>query len=192
VIAGLVLAAGEGSRFGEGSKLLADLRGKPVLEYAVAAQIGVAALERVVVVLGAAADELLAAVSFGRADPVVCAEWARGQAASLRSGVAALAEADRVVVTLGDQPLMRAALVARFAREEPPARAVYSGRPGHPVVLGRDQLRATARLHGDRGARELLRGCREIDCSDYPDAGRDVDTRRDLQAIRDEARAVRA
>jgi molybdenum cofactor cytidylyltransferase len=190
VIAGLVLAAGEGSRFGEASKLVADLHGRPVLECAVAAQIAVAALERVVVVLGAAADELLAAVSFGRAETVLCDEWAQGQAASLRCGVAALAEADRVVVTLGDQPLMRAELVARFAREEPPARAVYSGRPGHPAVLGREQLRAAPRLRGDRGARDLLRGSREIDCSDYPHAGRDVDTRRDLQAIRDRVKAV--
>ena len=187
MIAGLVLAAGEGRRFGGGSKLLADLDGRPVLERAVAAQTGTMAVERVVVVVGAAADEVMSSIRFGRAEPVVCPEWAEGQAASLRCGVAALAGAGRVVVTLGDQPLMLPELVARFAHEEPPARALYAGRPGHPAVLGPDQLKAVARLHGDRGARDLLHGCRAIDCSAYGDAGRDVDTPRDLAAIRDEA-----
>jgi CTP:molybdopterin cytidylyltransferase MocA len=191
VIAGLVLAAGEGRRFGEKSKLLADVCGRPVLERAVSAQIGVDSLERVVVVLGARANELLSAVRFGRAEPVVCAEWADGQAASLRCGVAALAAAERVVVTLGDQPLMLPELVALFAHEEPPARAVYSGMPGHPVVLGRDQLQAVAGLRGHRGARDLLHGCREIDCSAHGNASRDVDTARDLQAVRDEVGAAR-
>ena len=190
MIAGLVLAAGEGRRFGAGSKLLADVGGRPVLERAVAAQCAATEIDRVVVVLGAGADEVLSSVRFGRAETVVCADWAEGQAASLRCGVAALRHAERVVVTLGDQPLMKEELVARVALETPPARAVYAGRPGHPAVLGPEQLAAVPALRGDRGARDLLRGCREIDCSAYGDAARDVDTPRDLEAIRDEARAV--
>jgi len=188
--AGLVLAAGEGRRFGSASKLLAELDGRPLLEWAVAAQCASPALERVVVVLGADAEEVRAGVDLGRAEAVVCQEWAEGQAASLRRGVAALSGAERVVVTLGDQPLMPAELVTRFAGEDPPARALYTGRPGHPVVLGAEQLLAVGDLRGHRGARDLLRGCRTIDCSAYGDASRDVDTPEDLEAIRDEARAV--
>ena len=59
-------------RFGIEPKLLADLNGRPLLEYALRAQCAVAELERVVVVLGSRADEVLAAVDFGRAEPVVC------------------------------------------------------------------------------------------------------------------------
>ena len=51
--AGLILAAGEGVRFGSEPKLLAELEGRPVLEHAIQAQCAVPELERVVVVLGA-------------------------------------------------------------------------------------------------------------------------------------------
>ncbi len=103
-------------------------------------------LERVVIVLGAYADRLLERVEFLRAEPVVCGQWREGQAASLRCGVEALDGADKIVVTLGDQPLMTPELIARFAREQPGTRAVYGGAPGHPVVLGREHVRAVLAL----------------------------------------------
>jgi CTP:molybdopterin cytidylyltransferase MocA len=192
LICGLILAAGAGTRFGERSKLLADLEGRPLLEHAVAAQCAVPALERVVVALGAQADSVLARVDFMRAEPVVCSRWAEGQAMSLRCGIEALAagsEVERVIVTLGDQPRVSPELIARFLAEPPGTRAVYGGVPGHPVVLGPVQLRAISGLRGDRGARDLLRGGYTIECGDSS-AVRDVDTPEDLEAIRHEARAV--
>ena len=192
MICGLVLAAGAGTRFGERSKLLAELDGRPLLEHAVAAQCAVAQLERVAVVLGASAPEILERVDFMRAEPVVCERWEEGQALSLRRGVEFLSDApdlERVIVTLGDQPRMTPELIARFVGEPPGARAVFGGRPGHPVVLGPVQLRAIGGLRGDRGARELLRGGLEIECGSSSPS-RDVDTPEDLEAIRHEARAV--
>ncbi len=187
---GLVLAAGAGVRFGgDRSKLLALVDGRPVLEWAVRAQCSVASLERVVVVVGSRADEALAAVDFGRAEPVVCPDWDRGQSASLRYGLQALAGASKVVVTLGDQPLVTPAVVELLAAADGGTRAVYDGRPGHPVVLGPDEILALTSLSGDRGARDLLRGGPTIEVGDLC-SGRDVDTPDDLEAIRDEARTV--
>jgi CTP:molybdopterin cytidylyltransferase MocA len=187
-LGGLILAAGEGRRFGGQGKLLAELDGRPVLEHAVRAQCAVAELERVVVVLGARAERLLERVEFDRAETVVCAAWADGQAASLRCGVAALGEVERVIVTLGDQPRITPAVIRRFVGAPDGARATYRARPGHPVVLGPRQLAAIGRLHGDEGARMLLDGplieCGEL-CS-----GADIDTREDLEAVQREARAV--
>jgi CTP:molybdopterin cytidylyltransferase MocA len=189
VICGLVLAAGGGSRFGPEPKLLADLDGRPLLEHAIAAQCAVPELELVVVVLGAHADLIRERVDFMRAQPVVCADWRDGQSASLRRGIEAIAwGAEKIVVTLGDQPLMKPDLIARFAAEPGGTRAVYDGRPGHPVVLGREQMSAIRGLAGDRGARDVLRGGRTIECG--TDLARDVDTPDDLEAIRHEARAV--
>jgi len=189
MIAGLILAAGAGTRFGDEQKLLADLRGRPLLEHAIRAQCAVPEIQRVVVVLGANAAGLLAAVDFDHAEPHICPEWDEGQSASLRSGIEELAGAEKVVVTLGDAPLVTAAVISRVLAAEPPARAVYDGQPGHPVVLGPQELRLIKALTGDHGARELLSGAREVECSDLC-SGRDVDTREDLEAIRDEARAV--
>jgi CTP:molybdopterin cytidylyltransferase MocA len=190
MIAGLVLAAGAGVRFGgDESKLLALVDGRPVLEWSVRAACAVSALERVVVVVGSRSDELVANVDFGRAEPVVCRDWADGQSASLRCGLRALAGASKVVVTLGDEPLISPAVVERLAAADGGTRAVYDGRPGHPVVLGPDEILALTSLSGDRGARDLLRGGPTIEVG-HLCSGRDVDTPDDLEAIRDEARTV--
>jgi CTP:molybdopterin cytidylyltransferase MocA len=189
MIAGLILAAGDGSRFGPDSKLLATLEGRPLLEWAVEAQSRVPELERRVVVLGSDANEVVKRVDLLDAEPVVCEEWHTGQSTSLRCGVAALAGADKVIVTLGDAPLITPEVIARFVDEEAPARATYDGHPGHPVALGPRELSAIAGLSGDRGARDLLAGARMIECG-HLCSGSDVDTPRDLEAIRREARAV--
>ena len=193
MVAGLILAAGDGSRFGSEPKLLADLQGRPVLEHAIRAQCAVRELQRVVVVLGAQADLVLKQVELGRAEPVICHEWAQGQATSLRCGMeylVAQAGAERVVVTLGDEPLIGSSTIARFVSEPAGARATWRGRPGHPVVLGREQLTAIRSLVGDQGARGLLVDAREIECADMGGTGLDIDTREDLESVRREATAI--
>jgi CTP:molybdopterin cytidylyltransferase MocA len=158
VTAGLVLAAGAGTRFG-GTKQLAPLRGRPLLSYAVETMLAVPALDRVLVVLGHAAEEILAAVDFRAAEVVVCEAWERGQSASLRCGLAALGHADAVVVTLGDQPFITPQVVAGALDQlagHDAVRAVYGGTPGHPVVLGPRVLAAAGDLAGDQGFRDLL------------------------------------
>jgi CTP:molybdopterin cytidylyltransferase MocA len=199
MIAGLILAAGAGTRFGDQPKLLAELDGRPLLEHAIRAQSAVRALDRIVVVLGAFAEEvrlgggLLGArpglgVEFLDAEPVLCADWREGQAASLRCGAEALAGARKVLVTLGDEPLLTPPVIAHFLDEPPGTRASYDGRPGHPVVLGPTELDQIATLTGDRGARGLIRDWRLVECG-HLCPSRDVDTVSDLEAIRDEARA---
>ncbi|HEY1523946.1 MAG TPA: nucleotidyltransferase family protein [Solirubrobacteraceae bacterium] len=193
MVAGLILAAGEGTRFGPELKLTADLGGRPVLEHAIRAQAAVAALERVVVVVGARAERVLERIELGRAEPLVCPDWAQGQAASLRCGVEFLigqAGAERVVVTLGDEPLIGSKVVGRFAGEPAGTRAVWNGRPGHPVVLGREHLDGIRELRGDQGARGLLGDAREIECAEMGGAGLDIDTREDLESVRREARPI--
>lgn len=194
--AGLVLAAGAGTRFGDTPKQLAPLGERPLLQWAVDAQTAVDSelLDPIVVVLGSRAPEIQAAIDFGRARPVVCADWEAGQSASLRCGLRALGDVDSVVVTLGDAPLVSDELIARFALEADggrPLRAVYDGRPGHPVALGSAQITALRAATGDRdeGARELLREARAIEAG-HLCCGRDVDTPEDLEEVRDEARAV--
>jgi CTP:molybdopterin cytidylyltransferase MocA len=155
-VAGLVLAAGAGTRFGAETKQLAQLRGKPLLQHAVDMM---SAVLPCVVVLGYEAEAIRARVELGGVDVVVCDEWERGQAFSLRSGVAALPDADAVVITLGDQPFITPQVIEGALAALPgfdAVRAVYDGAPGHPVVLSRRVLDAVGELEGDAGARELL------------------------------------
>jgi CTP:molybdopterin cytidylyltransferase MocA len=191
-VAGLVLAAGGGARFGASPKQLAEFHGRPLLEWAVRAQCDVAELSPVMVVLGSSAPAILLRVDWGRASTVVCDEWQSGQARSLRCGVAALAarsDVSKIVVTLGDAPLVTAQVIRMFVGQPPRARAVYGGRPGHPMVLGPEEIAALAGLDGDQGARGLLRGGPEVEVG-HLCSGRDVDTPEDLEEVRDEARAV--
>jgi CTP:molybdopterin cytidylyltransferase MocA len=191
VIGGIVLAAGSGSRFG-GPKQLADLRGKPLIEHALAAMRAVPAVDPVVVVLGAEADRIRAQADLGGAEIVIAHDWDEGIAASLRVGVAAHRDADAVLVLLADQPLITseviAAIASRAAGPEPAARAVFEGAPGHPVLIKRELFTAVAELHGDTGARDLLDRCgaARVECGRLcrPD---DVDTPEDLASLRSSA-----
>jgi molybdenum cofactor cytidylyltransferase len=182
VIGGLILAAGEGRRFG-GPKQIAELDGLPLLEHAVMAMEAVPAIERIVVVLGAHAEEVRRRVDFGSAEPVLCEDWADGLSASLRTGIDALPHADPIIVTLGDQPFITPQVIARFLDERGTCRAGYDGEPGHPVRITAATARRARALTGDAGARELLRGCRLVECGHLcrPD---DIDTREHLEALR--------
>ena len=84
---GLVLAAGEGGRFG-GPKQLARVDGRPLIEHALAALAG---LDRVVVVLGARADEIRAGADLSarrgrRLRGLGRRAWARRCARARRAG----------------------------------------------------------------------------------------------------------
>jgi molybdenum cofactor cytidylyltransferase len=169
----VVLAAGEGRRFG-GAKQLAPLHGRPLLEHALDAA---RALPRVVVVLGARADEVRAGADLAGCEVVVCHGWAEGLGASLRTGLQAAGDAERVVVLLGDQPgVTREAVLALAAAPGPVARAVYPDGPGHPVMLERDAL-ATLDPRGDAGARALLQDAHPVA---VPGRAHDVDVPTDL------------
>jgi CTP:molybdopterin cytidylyltransferase MocA len=188
LIGGLILAGGEGSRFG-GAKLVAELDGRTLLDHAVEAILGVPAIERIVVILGARAEEVAASAELGEVEVVVARDWEEGISASLRAGVEALAEAEAIVITLGDQPFITpqaiAAIVDQIEAPLPAARATYAGRPGHPVLVKRELYDAVRALRGDAGARDLLidAGVQEIECGHLcrPD---DIDTRGDLDFAR--------
>ncbi len=187
-VAGVVLAAGEGRRFGS-PKQLATLDGRPLLEHALAT-VAAAGLDRVVVVLGSHADQVLARVDLHGAEPLRCERWSEGQAASLACGLKHLADRrpDAVVVALGDQPGLSPAAIGRVlgARGQALAvRATYDGAPGHPVLVEAvlfPELRAAT---GETGAREVLRaaGVRAVACDDLG-GGADVDTPTQLTALR--------
>ena len=168
MIGGLILAAGKSSRFGR-PKQLADLDGRPLLEHSIRAMTA-SPVGRMVVVLGAGAEAVIARVDLHGAEPIVCERWEEGQSASLACGLAELTECEAVVVTLGDLPhlstnAIRRVIAARGEGAEA-VRATYAGAPGHPVLLERELVERLRDVTGDHGARNLLLSVspREVAC----------------------------
>lgn len=169
-VAGLVLAAGEGARFG-GPKALATIEGERLVDRAVRT-VSDAGCAPVVVVQGAA--------DLGDVDgatTVTAAGWREGMGASLRTGLATLPEdADACVVMLVDTPWLTSAAVRKVVAgwRGGAATATYAGRRGHPVVLGRRVWPDVAALAtGDEGARAWMRthgsDVVEVDCTGVAD-----------------------
>lgn len=147
---GLVLAAGEGRRFG-GSKLTQPLGDATVLGCALAALAPFCA--RIVVVLGAHAA--VAAAARAALPAVILAEnpdWEKGMFSSVLAGLAALPPGGALFILPGDIPLVapatcRALLDHAAAHPERICIPVHDGHRGHPVLLppaAVERLRAAA------------------------------------------------
>jgi CTP:molybdopterin cytidylyltransferase MocA len=184
-IAGLLLAAGAGRRFG-GPKALVLHRGSLFVESA-AETLRLAGCDPVVVVLGAASDEVRARASLGAALVLDNPDWPTGMGSSLRVGLTAVAAtaATAVVVLPVDTPGVTADAVRRLAALAEPdalARAAFHGEPGHPVLIGRAHWAGVLETSaGDAGARDYLRAhdVLAVPCEDVAD-GADVDRVQDL------------
>ncbi|MFH9136857.1 NTP transferase domain-containing protein [Streptomyces sp. NPDC017524] len=191
-VAGVLLAAGGGRRLGGRPKALLEHRGRPLIEHAVRAlrDGGCGPLH---VVLGAAADEVLARADLAGCAVTVNPDWEEGMGSSLRLGLAALGatDADAALVLLVDQPGIGAEAVARVRlacrSRASLAAASYGGERGHPALFGADRWAdIAAGAVGDRGARAYLREHRDaitlVECSDVAEAY-DIDTSQDLKHL---------
>lgn len=184
-VAGVVLAGGAGRRFGM-PKALVEHQGVLFVERA-ARVLADGGCSPVVVVLGAAADEVRARADLTGMTVVVNPGWDTGMGSSLRVGIDALTstDVDAAVVLPVDMPGIGAEAVRRVAEMAGTGALVaasHDGRRSHPVLLGREHWAgARAAATGDAGARGYLRD-REVvlvPCDDIS-AGFDVDRPEDL------------
>ncbi len=191
-VAGVLLAAGQGSRFGR-PKALVELDGQTLAERGVTL-LRAGGTDPVLIVTGAAQVELRPE---HQARTVYNGEWRTGMGSSLRAALRALTEPEAapeigaVVVALADQPLVGAEavgrLIAAYRAGAEVAVAAYDGKPRNPVLLAREHWpEVIATATGDQGARAFLRARPElvtlVECGDTgrPD---DIDTPADLEHI---------
>jgi CTP:molybdopterin cytidylyltransferase MocA len=186
-VAGVLLAAGEGSRFGR-PKALVEWDGETLAERGVGMLLAGGA-DPVLVVTGAARIDLPPDL---RVLVAHNEEWRTGMGSSLRAALRALPpDADAAVVALADQPLVGPQAVARLIAAGQAgagvAVAAYEGQPRNPVLLAREHWREVIALAtGDQGARAFLRARPDlvtlVECGDIsrPD---DIDTPADLDRI---------
>ena len=185
-VAGILLAAGQGSRLGR-PKALIEIDGQALVTRGIGLLRNGGA-DPVIVVTGAARLDLPDVIAVHNPD------WRTGMGSSLRAGLAALPDsAQAVVVALVDQPLITPEavrrLIAAFQAGAVVAVASYRGRPRNPVLVARAHWAAVATAAvGDTGARPFLRGNPElVTAVECGDAGRpdDLDTSADLDRITD-------
>ncbi len=180
-VAGVVLAAGEGRRFG-GPKAVAVVAGERLVDRAVRlAREG--GCDPIIVVAGAVPLDVAGA------DVIDNPDWPSGMGSSLRAGLMALpAAADAALVLLVDTPWLGPESVRRLVAARRAgahlAVATYAGERGHPVLLGRDHWPGVAAsAQGDNGARAYLARRAdevvEVDCTGTG-APTDVDLPTDL------------
>lgn len=175
MIAGVVLAAGEGRRYG-GLKQLHPVDGRPMLER-VLERMAAGGPEHRVVVLGSRAGTILERIDLHGAEPVVCDRWDSGQAASLHAALASLPpDADWALVVLGDGPnldvrALRRMTAAAASGGERILAADYGAGRSHPVLIPRARWAQIP----DRGERPV-RGmdAEPVDCRGLEPPG-DVD-----------------
>jgi CTP:molybdopterin cytidylyltransferase MocA len=172
--AGLILAAGEGRRFG-GPKAPAVVNGERLVDHSVRV-LTEAGCSPIYAVLGAWIGEVPGA------EIIINDEWPEGMGSSLRAGLTHLlaTDHDRALVTLVDLPGLTAAACARvLASPAGVTAATYDGVRGHPVLFDREYwYEIISSSNGDEGARRFVMGRSDIALVEVGDVadGQDLDS----------------
>jgi molybdenum cofactor cytidylyltransferase len=195
-VIGIVLAAGSSQRLGRPKQSL-PFGDTSLLGWALR-NIEQSALDRVLVVVGGAAEETLAGLDPSRASVVLNPDHDSGCSSSLLAGIDAAGPCAAVMMLLGDMPGVDATVIDSVLtawRQQPTWAAVtrYQDRLGHPFVFSAAAVPTLRALHGDKAVwkvvdRESDGRVRRIDV-DRPCPG-DVDTWDDYRAVADEVGAA--
>ena len=155
---GILLAAGQGTRFGA-NKLLHPLKDGTPMAVASARHLK-AALPRSIAVVADADSELAGYLAQEGLHIIENPRAAEGMGTSIACGVAASAEASGWVIALADMPRIPVAIIqAVTAGLEEGADIVapdYQGQRGHPVGFAARHGPVLLQLRGDAGARSII------------------------------------
>lgn len=185
MIAGILLAAGAGTRFG-GDKLLFPLADGTLVGVQAARNL-LGGVDQGIAVVRPSDRRLADLLEAEGLRVVFCPHSQDGMGTSLAFGVTAVQDADGWLIALADMPFIRNGTICGVAgllrAGAPIAAPQYQGRRGHPVGFARGFFHDLARLKGDQGARALLAvhagQIQVLECED-PGIFADIDTPTDL------------
>jgi molybdenum cofactor cytidylyltransferase len=158
--AGIILAAGGSTRFGQPKPLL-DFNGKPFVRV-IAENALSAGLNPVIVVTGSHVNEVKQAVDGLQVQVVNNPEWESGQSTSIRAGITSLpAKCGGAIFLLSDQPQVTVEVIRSLAeihsRDLPSVLAPYvDDRRANPVLFDRETFGALLKLEADQGGRAIF------------------------------------
>ncbi|MDB5375687.1 MAG: 4-diphosphocytidyl-2C-methyl-D-erythritol kinase [Rubritepida sp.] len=191
-VAGLVMAAGRSSRMAPLNKLLVTDGDGVAMVARVAEKVLASGVKPVLVVTGHDRERVQEALAGKPVIFVHADDYAEGLSASLKAGLSALPpDAEGVLVTLGDMPLVEPAVITRILAAFDPeeGRAIvqptFRGKHGNPMLWGREFIPEMMQLTGDMGARQLVaKHADRLVEVEVPDDGvlRDFDTAEALKS----------
>jgi molybdenum cofactor cytidylyltransferase len=192
--AGILLAAGESTRFGE-PKQLFTLGGRFLIEWALAAALG-SNLDHVLLVLGCEHERIRRCLGSSTAHPkceiLVNPDYRSGQSTSLQAGLLKIRhDFPSAMFLLGDQPLVDAALINLLLQhyagsEKPICVPTHRGTRGNPTLFASPFYPEILNLTGDKGARDIISAHPDqVLAAEIPDplVFRDIDRREDVEKI---------
>ncbi|MBI3872281.1 MAG: nucleotidyltransferase family protein [candidate division Zixibacteria bacterium] len=160
MIAGLILAAGQGKRLGQVKPLLTH--DHATLLRMVVERMRASALDHLIVVLGHEASKIVQKISIGGLKIVINGEHRMGLSSSLQRGLARMPpRCQAVMVALADMPLVTTATINTLISEYNKGKKgivvpVYNHQRGHPVIIDLKYLEFLLALRGDVGAKSVL------------------------------------
>jgi len=192
-IAGIILAAGEASRFGKPKQLL-DWKGEPFVRVVARSALR-AGLSPVIVVTGAHNQQVEEAVKDLDVKVIKNEDWKTGQGSSIREGVLSLTPAPMgdgvggAIFLLADQPQVGTSII--HALKEKHAEGLYPivapmvlDRRANPVLFDREAFSDLTQIEGDTGGRAIFHKYR-VEYLPWHDDGLllDVDTPEQYQRL---------
>lgn len=186
----ILLAAGQSRRMGS-NKLLLPLDGKPVITLIVDELLRSPA-DQVMVVVNSESSPIRQALAGRLVHWTVNSDPSREMLVSIRCGLRALPpQAEAALVVLGDQPGLKAEIVARLIQTFRnfghglivPA---WQGKRGHPCLIARPYWDEILNSHAGQGMRGLLQAHAQEVCVlpvDTPNVLEDMDYPEDYQRL---------
>jgi molybdenum cofactor cytidylyltransferase len=184
--AAVVPAAGRAERFG-GGKLIAEVRGEPLLNHTLRCLLDAGAADVVVVAALAVSLESVSLLTDRRVRIAINPSPGRGMFSSIQTGLAVLGDTHQILVLPGDMPFVRVDTVKRVvdaaALIRRPVTPIYQDRRGHPISLPAAVLAVLRSAASSRSLKEALlaAGVERVDLPiDDPGILHDVDVPADL------------
>jgi len=185
----VVLAAGEGSRFG-GLKQLAIYQNKTFIENV----IGIAQsvnFDQIVVVLGSNFEKIVSFINKDQIKVINNKDWKAGQSTSVKKGVSLFKgeKFDAILFLLVDQPQISISMINDvlnlFAyKKENIIVHNYKGQFRHPILFSKHTFDDLMEIRGDQGGRQLFKKFPPLQINLENDfLAIDIDTKNDLKKL---------
>jgi molybdenum cofactor cytidylyltransferase len=159
-IAAVILAAGMSTRMGSVKQLLPwkndTMLGSTIDLYTKSE------VDKIIVVVGYCAAEIIKTLKDKPVKWVINEEYETGMASSLRAGIKALQEEERIcLIGLGDTPLLQVSTIKDIIKTHRKygnkvVAPYYRGKKGHPILITSELYAELLNVQGDVGARTVI------------------------------------